>query len=205
VEIDIKPGSDPNSINLGCHGVIPVAILTTVAFDAATVDPDTVSFEGAAPKHSALEDVDGDGDVDMILHFRCQEASIEPDAEEACLQGSTYAGPAFEGCDSVRIVPPHSTLDSDGDGFTDAQEICVGTDFLDGCPDDLSDDAWPSDFDRNTVINISDVFQVLPPHFGSSVGQPDYSARVDLAPDGVINISDVFKVLPPHFGSSCTP
>lgn len=29
VSIDIKPGSDPNSINLGSRGVIPVPMLTT--------------------------------------------------------------------------------------------------------------------------------------------------------------------------------
>ena len=39
VTIDIKPGSDPNSINLGSAGVIPVAILSSEAFDATTVDP----------------------------------------------------------------------------------------------------------------------------------------------------------------------
>jgi hypothetical protein len=103
--------------------------------------------------------------------------------------------------------------DSDCDGFSDGDEGLIGTDETDNCPDDPSHDAWPCDFDMSTVINITDVFRVLPPVFGSSVGSPDsngdtipdYSVRVDLAPDGVINITDVFKVLPPTFGSSCTP
>jgi hypothetical protein len=39
VSIDIKPGSDPNSINCkNENGIIPVAILTTNEFDAVTVD-----------------------------------------------------------------------------------------------------------------------------------------------------------------------
>jgi hypothetical protein len=38
VLIDIKPGSDPNSINLGSRGTVPVAILSTQDFDATTVD-----------------------------------------------------------------------------------------------------------------------------------------------------------------------
>jgi hypothetical protein len=42
--IDVKPGSFPNSINVRSAGVIPVAILTTGAFDAAAVDPTTVLF-----------------------------------------------------------------------------------------------------------------------------------------------------------------
>lgn len=73
VPIDIKPGSFPNSINLRSRGKIPVAILTTGTFDATTVDPTTVLFgqtgTEAAPVRAALEDVDGDGDTDMILHF----------------------------------------------------------------------------------------------------------------------------------------
>jgi len=104
VTIDIKPGSFPNSINLACQGDIPVAILTTGGFDAATVDPGTVIFAGATLLHSALEDVDGDGDDDLILQFGCQDVSIPTGATQACLQGTTYQRAGIEGCDSVRIV-----------------------------------------------------------------------------------------------------
>jgi len=38
VAIDIKPGSDPNAINLGSKGVIPVAILSSLDFDATEVN-----------------------------------------------------------------------------------------------------------------------------------------------------------------------
>ena len=48
IAIDIKPGSFPNSINLGSNGVVPVAILSTDTFDASTVDPFTVTLAGAA-------------------------------------------------------------------------------------------------------------------------------------------------------------
>ena len=44
IELDIKPGSDPNSVNPESMGVIPVAILTTGIFDSTTVDPATVNF-----------------------------------------------------------------------------------------------------------------------------------------------------------------
>lgn len=110
VDIDIKPGSDPNSINLKSKGVIPVAILTTEDFDAATVDPDTVRFGpgGAekAHKRAHVADVDGDGDLDLVFHFRTQDAGIAPEDTEACLTGQTYDGVPIRGCDSVRIVPP---------------------------------------------------------------------------------------------------
>lgn len=106
VDIDIKPGSYPNSINPKSKGLIPVAILTTRAFDAATVDPQTVRFgpKHAVPVRHSLEDVDGDGDIDMILHFRTEETGIAQGDTFATLTGKTYGGTFIAGTDSVRTV-----------------------------------------------------------------------------------------------------
>ncbi len=108
VDIDIKPGSFPNSINPKSKGVIPVAILTTGTFDATTVDSTTVLFgktgTEAVPVHSALEDVDGDGDTDMILHFKTQGTGILCGDTSASLTGETFGGQMIEGSDSIRTV-----------------------------------------------------------------------------------------------------
>jgi hypothetical protein len=106
VAIDIKLGSFPNSINPRSKGVIPVAILTTGAFDAITVDPTTVAFgpNGAAPVHSALEDVDGDGDTDLILHFNTQATGIQCGDTSASLTGQTFSGQMIQGSDSVKTA-----------------------------------------------------------------------------------------------------
>lgn len=92
VEIDIKPGSYPNSINPDSEGVIPVAILTTAIFDAADVDASTVRFGPAEAwaEQWALEDVDNDGDEDMILHFRTQDTGIKAGDTEAELVGKPW-------------------------------------------------------------------------------------------------------------------
>jgi hypothetical protein len=90
--IDIKPGSDPNSINLGAKGMVPVAVLTTDYFDARTVDPDTVLFAGALPLRWAREDVDGDGDTDLLFHFKTQELELDENSVEAFLTGYTFGG-----------------------------------------------------------------------------------------------------------------
>ncbi len=107
VDIDIKPGSDRNSTNIGSHGVIRVAILAAAGFDATTVDPVTVDFEGASAVRSALKDVDHDRDMDLIMHFQTQDTNIADEAVEACLTGETFGGQPIEGCDAIRIVPPH--------------------------------------------------------------------------------------------------
>jgi hypothetical protein len=82
VDIDIRPGSDSNSINLGARGLVPVAVLTTDDFDATTVDPVTVSFAGALPLRWATEDVDGDGDLNLLFHFKTRELQLDMTSTE---------------------------------------------------------------------------------------------------------------------------
>jgi hypothetical protein len=106
VDIDIKPGSFPNSINLNSKGKIPVAILTTETFDATTVDPVSVEFAGAMPLRWAVEDVDDDGDMDLIFFFKAQEVGIAAGDTEATLTGATFGGESIIGTDSVMTVPP---------------------------------------------------------------------------------------------------
>jgi Tol biopolymer transport system component len=137
IEIDIKPGSFPNSINPESSEVIPVAILTTDTLDATTVDPTTVLFgltgTEAAPVQSALEDVDGDGDTDMILHFKTQDTDINCGDTSASLTGETFSGQAIEGSDSIQTpscpcVQPPAGLVSwwPGDGIVN--DIIDGND-----------------------------------------------------------------------------
>jgi hypothetical protein len=110
VDIDIKPWSYPNSINPKSKGNVPVAILTTIDFDATTVDPTTVDFLGASAVQWALEDVDDDGDIDMILHFITQELNFSMLVDEggdypyAYLYGETIDSIAFQGKDTVRLL-----------------------------------------------------------------------------------------------------
>ena len=135
VAINIKPGSDPNSINPRSKDVVPLAILTTeageyglpLAFDATTVDPLSVRFGphdlvwtdggGAFEAHGRghvedsreLDEVTRDGDDDMVLHFHVQETGIDASTTEACVKGEWLAPSGdvhlFFGCDAVRIPP----------------------------------------------------------------------------------------------------
>ena len=114
VDIDIKPGNDPNSINCNNENeTIAVAILSTDDFDATTVDHTTVTFEGASETHvdentgSARrheEDVDGDGDTDLVSHFRLGDTDLTCESTEGKLEGETFDGQAIEGTDAVRMI-----------------------------------------------------------------------------------------------------
>ena len=105
IEIDIKPCNLPNPINLKSKGNVPVAILTTSDFDASTVDPASIVFAGASPLKWHLEDVDCDGDMDLLLHFKTPELELTADSTEAVLTGETFDFQLIQGTDTVRIVP----------------------------------------------------------------------------------------------------
>jgi len=107
VTIDIKPGSDPNSVNPRSNGVIPVAVLGSIDFDATQVDYSTVTFgpDGAAPAHDGhVEDVDDDGYMDAVFHFRTQETGIVCGDTEATLNGEIFDGTLITGTDTVNTV-----------------------------------------------------------------------------------------------------
>ncbi len=115
VDIDIKPGSDPNSINLKSKGVVPVAILGSAIFDVTDVDVTTLMFGpgNAEPVHDLtdsivyadhLQDVNLDGYLDLVCHFKTQELGLVAGSTEATLSGETYDGVIVYGTDSVNIV-----------------------------------------------------------------------------------------------------
>ncbi len=114
VAIDIKPGSWPNAIQCDAEReVIAVAILTTPDFDALTVDHTSVQFEGASETHVVKKtgepqrhetDVDLDGDMDLVFHFRLGATDLDCSATEGMLTGETYDGALIEGTDAVAMI-----------------------------------------------------------------------------------------------------
>ncbi|PIT97339.1 hypothetical protein COT77_01985, partial [Candidatus Berkelbacteria bacterium CG10_big_fil_rev_8_21_14_0_10_41_12] len=104
VDIDIKPGSDPNTINLKSKGVTPVAILTDEFFDAKDIVLNSIILAGASPTKGKLEDVDNDGDLDLILHFETQSLQLISGDTEATLTGELKDGTLIEGTDFIRII-----------------------------------------------------------------------------------------------------
>jgi N-acetylneuraminic acid mutarotase len=112
VSIDIKPGSDPNSINLGSGGTVPVAIFSTADFDATTVDPLTVmlasapvQLKGKGTPMASSQDVNEDGLLDLVVHVDTTALQLSETDTQATLQGQTFGGTSIQGSDSVRIVP----------------------------------------------------------------------------------------------------
>jgi hypothetical protein len=111
VQIDVKPGGSPNTIKLGSKGNVTVAILGSASFDAATVDPSTVTLEGASPavnkkgKASVYtEDVNFDGFPDLVLQFKISDLQLTTQDAQVLLEGETFADEPFSGFDSVKVI-----------------------------------------------------------------------------------------------------
>lgn len=117
-DIDIKPGSWPNSLNLNGNGSVPVGIFGSTEFNVHDIDKSTVrcGLTGleAVPVHKGycghVEDLNGDGIDDMVFHFREGELGIPVDTEGneeliLLIAGQLDNGIYFEGTDIVRITP----------------------------------------------------------------------------------------------------
>jgi hypothetical protein len=112
VAIDIKPGSDPNSINPKSKGKIPVAILSTKDFNALMqVDQKSLTFGSTGDEASLAfcnpngEDINGDGLEDLLCHFYTQDTGFKCGNTEGILKGQTVQGTPIKGGDSVKIGP----------------------------------------------------------------------------------------------------
>lgn len=111
VSVDIKPGSFPNSINLGSNGAVPVAILGSEAFDVSSIDPTTVTLasapvrlKGKGTPMASLNDVNDDGILDLVVHVETEALQLSYGDHMATLEGQTFTGLTILGVDSVRVV-----------------------------------------------------------------------------------------------------
>ena len=116
MDIDIKPGSYPNSINPSEQGLLSVAILGSASFDVYTINPETIKLGAVslasrgsvkAPKLAfSFEDVNLDGYTDMVCFFRVPDLALMGTETELMLTAQLYDLTLIAGTDSIRIVPP---------------------------------------------------------------------------------------------------
>jgi hypothetical protein len=117
VEIDVKPGSDPSSLNINAGGVVPAAINGTADFDPSNhrtgVDPTSVLL-GVHPSNQtngcpaikwSVKDWQPDGLKDMVFQFNtdCLRDTVHLSTEATSLKlvGRTNDSRSFSGEDNT--------------------------------------------------------------------------------------------------------
>lgn len=105
LKMDVKPKDRANAIRLSDIRLLPVAVLSTSSFDATTIDPRSVQFgpAGVGEYHNRTHevDVDGDGRLDVVLHFAIRQAGLTTSDTECTLVATTLAGELVRGTDIV--------------------------------------------------------------------------------------------------------
>ena len=110
-DLDIKPGSYPNSINRKKNGVTAVAILGSASVDVSLIDVTTITFgtNDVLPVHDLTiaevrtehtQDVNFDGNPDLVCHFNTKAAGLPTVGEypaELDYDATTIS-------DSVRVI-----------------------------------------------------------------------------------------------------
>ena len=114
VVIDVRPGNASNTINSKSRGKIEVAILSSAGFDATSIDVESLRFGRTGEEDSVsrnphhgiryrIEDVDGDGRLDLVVQFETESAGLRAGDTVAFLKGRTRDGRLFEAQDSVAV------------------------------------------------------------------------------------------------------
>lgn len=67
-------------------------------------DPSSVHFAGAKPARRMFRDVDGDGDVGLLLQFQQRKMELDNDSTRAILTGETKDKLPFIGTGAVVIL-----------------------------------------------------------------------------------------------------
>lgn len=110
VQIDIVSGGGSGCINNDGNGSMPVTIFSTDLFDASNINPASVKLDsmpvklkGNGTPISHLEDINGDGLLDLVVQVQDVDGVYEPGNATATLTGVTYDDVVFEGVDNICV------------------------------------------------------------------------------------------------------
>jgi len=112
VSIDVRPGSATNPVSLRIAGTLPVAVLSSATFDASLVDVSSVRLNGAEVARrangtfmSSLEDVNGDGRLDLVVHFDVATLGLTTLTTSVTLYADLSDGRKVQGSDVATVTP----------------------------------------------------------------------------------------------------
>lgn len=149
VDVDIKPGSCPNPVNVKSHGVLTVAVLGSEDLDASAIVATSVRLGEVEAFRDSYDDVAGgvadandcsdhtsgpDGYQDLVLKFKTQDIVqsfgevSQGDILTLNLTGVLEDETPIEGQDCIVIVGKHKPInkaDVNQDGSVNAADMAI--------------------------------------------------------------------------------
>ena len=119
VELVLGVEIQSDKLNLGKNGVLPVVIPGAADVDVTRIDVSSLELNGAGAAHDGhIDDVDGDGIDDLMVHFPVPELAIAPppadgDVVTLTLTGELNDGAPFEGADDVMVKVQKNNANAD--------------------------------------------------------------------------------------------
>lgn len=109
VTIDIKPGSSTNPVNPRSNGMLPVVVFGSPGLDTLQIDITNLrlgitGLEAAPRKNHSYQDVNLDGEMDLMLQFRIPETGITCTTNQLLMTGQMLNGLPLTGSDIVTPV-----------------------------------------------------------------------------------------------------
>ena len=235
------PPYDPVSDSLGVAGfqlnlIYDPAVVNVVGQDAAmllTADGESILISLGDGASAEAPDADGDflmAEADMSANFESGDGVLTRITLRAVGEGASalHLTEALTGsplvADREGVVYGFSSIQdaevtvggscTDGDFWSDALELLIGTDPSDMCADTGTPfdergpgfgqplSPQPPDYNDDTFVDISDINLMGPPIFNPRLGKgsnPSYDARFDLNADDFVDIVDVNLMGPPIF------
>ena len=157
VNIEILPGNASKLIDASSRSVVPVAILSSLDFDATTVNPASVRLAGAPItkgrdaqlSRGVFSDVNGDGRIDLVVFVSVYSLRLESGTSDALLTATTFGGESISGSQrvsfrgpDVQYSPLSATPSLDGT-VSNSSPITINDSFIPPPPTTAS--PYPSD------------------------------------------------------------
>lgn len=112
IGVEVRPGDGTAAINPRSMGMLAVALLGEAEFDVAQVDPSSVLVSGVPVRllpnghfMAAIEDANGDGFMDLVVHVRVSDLDLVGEEVEILVTATTWSGTSLSGSDQVKLVP----------------------------------------------------------------------------------------------------